>query len=304
VPGPRLRRTAVLIAVVASLPALAACSSSPAPPVSVDVTLRPARPASPSELADSARILQRRLTALRFTAAHVRVAGDHLVAAVTKTDAPGLAGVVSVIGALRVRRVLAETTALGNVAPSPTAAGGHVVGTAGPAPGSAGAQLARVRRAFLAWSCATDVAPTHGADATTDYIVACSPDGRSKFLLAPADLTGADIKTARAAMDTVTKQWLIVLTFTTTGASSWQHVTGEVAALPKPPTCGLPHGCNGVAFVLDGKVESAPFVAPSVAGSGITGGVAQITGQFTGEQAESLADILSYGALPVAFSVG
>jgi protein-export membrane protein SecD len=47
------------------------------------------------------------------------------------------------------------------------------------------------------------------------------------------------------------------------------------------------------AIVLDGKVQSAPYIKGA-----ITGGSGQITGTFTATEAKSLATILSYGALP------
>jgi protein-export membrane protein SecD len=47
------------------------------------------------------------------------------------------------------------------------------------------------------------------------------------------------------------------------------------------------------AIVLDGTVQSAPFIQ-----SAITGGAGQISGGFTVAQAKQLATILSYGALP------
>ena len=52
------------------------------------------------------------------------------------------------------------------------------------------------------------------------------------------------------------------------------------------------------AIVLDGVVLSAPQV-----NSAITNGSAQITGDFTIAEAESLANSLKYGALPLSFQV-
>ncbi len=51
--------------------------------------------------------------------------------------------------------------------------------------------------------------------------------------------------------------------------------------------------------MLDGKVVSAPQVTTGA----ITGGQAQITGNFTQDSAQSLASVLKYGALPLAFTV-
>ena len=68
--------------------------------------------------------------------------------------------------------------------------------------------------------------------------------------------------------------------------------SSKLAALPD---CGAGQSpCNAFAIVLDGVVTSAPrFNEP------ILGGQAQITGNFTAQEANDLANILKYGALPV-----
>jgi len=56
---------------------------------------------------------------------------------------------------------------------------------------------------------------------------------------------------------------------------------------------------NQVAIVLDGLVVSAPRINEA-----ITGGSAQITGSFSQQEASNLANVLKYGALPLAFDQG
>ena len=51
---------------------------------------------------------------------------------------------------------------------------------------------------------------------------------------------------------------------------------------------------NRFAIVLDGVVVSAPGVNEA-----IPGGQAQITGQFTQDEAQDLANVLKFGALPL-----
>src|SRR5581483_2764797 len=53
---------------------------------------------------------------------------------------------------------------------------------------------------------------------------------------------------------------------------------------------------NEFGIVLDGEVVSSPYVSQA-----ITGGQAEITGSFTQQDAQSLANMLSYGALPLSF---
>jgi preprotein translocase subunit SecD len=54
-----------------------------------------------------------------------------------------------------------------------------------------------------------------------------------------------------------------------------------------------------IAIVLDGSVISAPVVQEAV----FTGGSVQITGDFTQQEAEDLAKVLEFGAVPVEFEV-
>jgi preprotein translocase subunit SecD len=54
-----------------------------------------------------------------------------------------------------------------------------------------------------------------------------------------------------------------------------------------------------IAIVLDGTVISAPVVQEAV----FTGGSVQITGDFTQQEAEDLAKVLEFGAVPVEFEV-
>jgi preprotein translocase subunit SecD len=61
----------------------------------------------------------------------------------------------------------------------------------------------------------------------------------------------------------------------------------------------LPSPANQVAIVLDGLVVSAPVINEA-----IPSGNAQITGNFTQVEAQDLANVLKYGALPLAFDRG
>ena len=61
----------------------------------------------------------------------------------------------------------------------------------------------------------------------------------------------------------------------------------------------LPSPQNQVAIVLDGLVVSAPSIREA-----IPSGNAQITGSFSQVEAQDLANVLKYGALPLAFDRG
>jgi preprotein translocase subunit SecD len=83
----------------------------------------------------------------------------------------------------------------------------------------------------------------------------------------------------------------VSLTFNGEGTSAFGALTSRVTSLASP--------LNQVAIVLDGLVVSAPSINEA-----IPSGNAQITGSFTQVEAEDLANVLKYGALPLAFDRG
>ncbi|MBK8459575.1 MAG: protein translocase subunit SecD [Micropruina sp.] len=83
---------------------------------------------------------------------------------------------------------------------------------------------------------------------------------------------------------------MVNLEFSTQGATDFNTVTTHLSTQTSP--------LNQFAIVLDSTVISAPSVA-----NPIPGGRAEISGSFTQESATQLANILSYGALPLSFEV-
>lgn len=131
-----------------------------------------------------------------------------------------------------------------------------------------------------------------GTDAPTDTIVACDRAGGAKYILAPAEVLGRQISKASAGLDTQGgNAWFVSLTFNNEGTSAFGALTTRVTSLPEPT--------NQVAIVLDGLVVSAPRITEA-----IPSGNAQITGSFTQLEAQDLANVLKYGALPLAFDRG
>jgi preprotein translocase subunit SecD len=158
--------------------------------------------------------------------------------------------------------------------------------------------LAQAQAFFASWTC-TDPKPSD--DQPTLYLVACDPTGQTKFLLDQAKVNGTDLKTASAGLPSNSiggSEWEVDLSFKGGGSGRWGDLTSRVTKLPDPPSCSPPTGCNGVAIVLDGVVQSAPRIQEA-----ILGGSAQITGSFTHKQADDLANVLKYGALPIKFVV-
>jgi len=100
----------------------------------------------------------------------------------------------------------------------------------------------------------------------------------------PAQFTGKQLDSTNisAALNTQKNDgtWLVNFAFAGSAGSDFATWTGA-------------HLNDFFAIVLDGNVQSAPYIQ-----SAITGGKGQITGSFTSAEAKQLATILSYGALP------
>ena len=131
-----------------------------------------------------------------------------------------------------------------------------------------------------------------GGDSANDLIVTCDRNGSSRYVLAPAQVVGRDIKGATAALDQQNASgWFVSLDFTGDGTKKFGTLTQSVVDLPSPQ--------NQVAIVLDGVFVSAPRINEA-----ILGGSAQITGSFSQVEAQDLANVLKYGSLPLAFDRG
>ena len=98
-------------------------------------------------------------------------------------------------------------------------------------------------------------------------------------------LTGRFLDTATVQFDQNTGAAYVALKFNDAGAALFASITK--ANIGKP-----------LAIFLDGTIISSPTIQQE-----ITGGQATISGNFTAQQAKTLADSLSYGALPVPISL-
>ena len=94
-------------------------------------------------------------------------------------------------------------------------------------------------------------------------------------------VTGRDLKNARRALDYDTNTPNVSFTLKPDAASRFQRITRDNIG-------------TQLAIILDGKVQSAPFIEGAIYDQG------QITGNFTLEEAQDLALVLRSGALPAS----
>ncbi len=136
-----------------------------------------------------------------------------------------------------------------------------------------------------------------GGDDPAKPLVACSQDGSLKYILGPVEVEGSNITRATSGLmpgpnGTLTNEYGVSLELDGKGADQFAETSKRLLAFGD----GNPQ--NQFAIVLDGLVVSAPGI-----NSAITDGRAQISGSFTQESAATLANQLSFGALPLHFEV-
>jgi preprotein translocase subunit SecD len=139
--------------------------------------------------------------------------------------------------------------------------------------------------AFAEFTCGTPV-----DDVADQPLFACDKDGTEKYLLSPTLIEGDQLTTAAAGVPANDVAWVVNLEFNAEGGARFEEATRALAAKPEPQ--------NRFAIVLDAVSISAPSVSAA-----IPGGRAEIEGNFNQQSATELANVLKYGALPLAFEV-
>ena len=238
---------------------------------------------TPESIDQAVGIIRQRVNSLGVAESEVTAVGSgtnrQIVISVPGDTGRRIVELVGQTAELRFRQVLLE----GPPAASP-------VDTATVASGDLTAALSAQ---YAAYDCTKkESVQGGGGDDPKAALVSCDRSGAIKYLLAPAKGVGADVSTASAVLDQQGGGgWMVSLDFNGEGTSKFGELTSEVVSLPQPQ--------NQVAIVLDGLVISAPRII-----SAITAGNAQITGNFTQADSADLANVLKYGALPLAFDRG
>jgi preprotein translocase subunit SecD len=148
---------------------------------------------------------------------------------------------------------------------------------------------------FSKFTCpkgAATAAPVN--DNASQPLITCDTDG-NKMLLSVPMIEGTQLKSASAVPpNQQSVNWTVSLNFNGEGRKIFADVTQQIANQTSP----LSGQQKQFAIVLDGKVISAPTV-----NGVINNGQAEISGNFTQTSAQSLANSLKYGALPLKFEV-
>jgi protein-export membrane protein, secD/secF family len=150
-------------------------------------------------------------------------------------------------------------------------------------------------------------------------VISCAKDGSGTvYLLGPADIAGTNIANATSGLETTsqgstTNKWVVSLEFDSEGTNQFAAVSKRLLAYRDAagaksssgqanPQAQVNQQKAQFAIVLDGLTIMASGFSPDVK-SPITNGRVQISGSFTQAQARTLANQLSFGSLPLSFTV-
>ena len=250
------------------------------------------------QLTQAVAIIRQRVDASGVSEAQINTQGNNnIVVSIPGTPDENTLRLIRSSAKLEFRPVLATSQGVAT-----SAAGGD--STASPSPSAsasaaASAPIAGVDEAtqkfYDALDCSKPFRAAGQIDDPTLPIATCDTDGYSKYVLGPVEVEGTDVADANAGTVTTstgasTNTWAVNLKFTADGTTKFANTTGRLFPLKDPQ--------NRFAITLDGYVITAPTLQAV-----ITGGTAQITGNFDKNSSKALADQLKYGSLPIGFEV-
>ena len=111
-------------------------------------------------------------------------------------------------------------------------------------------------------------------------------------LFIKTDLSGKDLINAGRRQEQTNSNWEVLLTFSNSGGDKFAEITKSIA------------GTNQLlAIILDGESISEASVGSQFSNTGITGGSATISGNFSAENAKELEIQLKGGSLPLPIEI-
>ena len=281
----------------------------------------------PANLRQAQTIIQQRVDSLGVGESEVSTSGSNqIIVSVPNVSRDDLVARVGQTALLRFRMVYQEEQVQGAATTQPgtgaTASGGAssaptssatgngrpapMLPTAPPAPPSARPSVAgkgttptnainwqpttQDTADFASFTCDPNLAQYY-PDVSDQPLFACDDTGTTKYLLGPTVIEGNQLTGANAGLGQNGLGWQVNMSFNSAGSALLNTMTTLINGRQTP--------LNEFAIVLDSKVVSTP----SVNDGAITGGQAMISGNFTQDSAQSLASVLKYGALPLAFTV-
>ena len=148
-------------------------------------------------------------------------------------------------------------------------------------------------------------------------VISCSKEGGpGAYVLGPADITGTELANAESGLEGTaqggtTNKWVVNLEFNSEGSKKFADLSGRLLTYRDQASASAMGGAaaptddaakSQFAIVLDGLTIMASGFNQQVT-SAITDGRVQISGGFDRNEANTLANQLSFGSLPLNFTV-
>lgn len=161
--------------------------------------------------------------------------------------------------------------------------------------------------------CTAEDSLTGEAQDPDTAVISCARDGSGTiYILGPADIAGTNIASASSGLEatsqgTNTNNWVVNLEFDSEGSELFAAVSERLIAYRDAASAASDATSTDsqkaeFAIVLDGLTIMASGFNDSVT-TAITDGRVQISGNFTQSEANTLANQLSFGSLPLSFTV-
>jgi preprotein translocase subunit SecD len=147
-----------------------------------------------------------------------------------------------------------------------------------------------LQAAVSSWPCDNNTRPV---DDVTKPLITCDSANQNRYLLGPVIVQGKQVKSA-SALGPGSQQgqvgWVVSVSLNSSGQAAWAKYTSQHNETSTPGDVA-----NTVANTLDSKVIEASTIQQTINTD------TQISGNFTQQSANALANALKYGALPLNF---
>ncbi|MEY4655662.1 MAG: protein translocase subunit SecD [Rhodoluna sp.] len=249
----------------------------------------------PEQLNQAVGIIRQRVDSTGVSEAQINTSGNNIVVSIPGIPDKNTLALIKSSAKLEFRAVLAASagskTQLGEAGSTPIK-----TGSATPSdPSDLNWVSAALQKEYENLDCSKTFREPGQVDPEDKPLVTCLRGGFEKYILGPVELTGLELDDAEAGTVTgangaATNEWAVNLDFNAEGGEKFGEITSRLYPLTDPR--------NRFAVTVDGYVITAPTTQAV-----ITGGQAQITGNYDQKSAQLLADQLKYGALPISFTV-
>ncbi len=250
----------------------------------------------PEQLVQAVDIIRQRVDSTGASESQVYTSGNNIIVAIPGVPDDSTLALIKSSAKLDFRAVLVASAGTATAASKIGSAPKIATSSAAPAnPSDLNWVSKDLQKKYLALDCSKQFRKPGQVDDPKKPLVTCSRDLSEKYILGPVELDGSALSDAQSgnvsgANGAVTNQYCVNLTFNADGGKKFGDITSRLYPLKDPR--------NRFAVTIDGYVLTAPTT-----NSVITGGQAQITGNFDAKSSKTLADQLKYGSLPINFNV-